>query len=232
MSSRAEEKERRRRERLAKEAAAASAARRKRTIAIVAAVIVAAGVAAGVVIAVAGGGSDGGKGKGGPVKVGGTPTSSDPFAPGVPFARGAGAEGQTVDGTQCLGSEQLAFHVHSHVDVFVNGRRVAIPANVGILGKCLYWLHTHDPTGVLHIESPEQRKFTLGTFFDIWGAPLSKREVLTWAITKDRPLAIYVNGKKFTGDPASLELGDGKQITIVIGRPPKQIPKTFDFSNA
>lgn len=232
MSSRAEQKERRRQERLAREAEAAGAARRKRVAVIVIGVLLLAGVAAGVVIAVTGGESGGDGGQSGAGNVNAEPTSSDPYAPGVPFAKGAGAEGQTIDGTECLGTEQLAFHVHSHLDVFADAKRVAIPANVGILGKCLYWLHTHDPTGTLHIESPEARDFKLGTFFDIWGAPLSERKVLSWKIDEQDPLAVYVNGKKVKGDPADISLKDRQQITIVIGKPPKKIPATFDFGNA
>ena len=64
-----------------------------------------------------------------------------------------------------------------------------VPAGVGIPGpqqvmdgfveggRCLYWLHTHDSTGVVHIESPVQRGYTLGQFFDVWGRPLSATQV-------------------------------------------------------
>jgi hypothetical protein len=44
-----------------------------------------------------------------------------------------------------------------------------IPPQIGIIpDKCIYWLHTHDGTGIIHIESPIKRDFTLGQFFDIW----------------------------------------------------------------
>ena len=75
----------------------------------------------------------------------------------------------------CLGTEQLAFHDHAHLAVFVNGAQRTVPAFIGIKpdGSCLYWLHSHTPDGVIHMESPEQRSFTLGNYFDIWGQPLS-----------------------------------------------------------
>jgi hypothetical protein len=34
--------------------------------------------------------------------------------------------------------------------------------------KCIYWLHTHDETGIIHIESPIKKDFILGQFFDLW----------------------------------------------------------------
>jgi hypothetical protein len=64
--------------------------------------------------------------------------------------------------------EQAAFHIHTHLDILINGKSYTIPPQIGIIpGKCFYWLHTHDESGVVHIESPVTRNFTLGQFFDI-----------------------------------------------------------------
>ena len=44
-----------------------------------------------------------------------------------------------------------------------------ISANIGIIPeKCIYWLHTHDNSGLIHIESPIKENFTLGQFLHIW----------------------------------------------------------------
>ena len=45
-------------------------------------------------------------------------------------------------------------------------------------------------------------------------------------------IAFYVNGKPYQQDPRAIELTDRKEIAIVIGTPPSQIPKTADFSSA
>jgi len=45
----------------------------------------------------------------------------------------------------------------------------------------------------------------------------------------DTSVLIYVDGKKFTGDPTTIELSDKKEIAIVIGTPPAQIPKKAPF---
>jgi len=43
----------------------------------------------------------------------------------------------------------LTRHVHQHLDVFVNGKRVVVPAEIGIGDRLLSPLHTHDASGVM-----------------------------------------------------------------------------------
>src|SRR5947209_3945435 len=71
-------------------------------------------------------------------------------APSDPAARVAAA------GLPMLGSEGSALHIHAHLDVIVDGRPVAVPALLGIDESAhqISPLHTHDETGVIHIESP------------------------------------------------------------------------------
>jgi hypothetical protein len=45
-------------------------------------------------------------------------------------------------------------------------------------------------------------------------------------------VAFYVNGAPYTGDPRDIKLTDHKEIAVVIGEPPAQIPAKADFSNA
>ena len=42
-------------------------------------------------------------------------------------------------------------------------------------------------------------------------------------------LQVFVDGDRFEGDPATIELVDQKEIAIVIGSPPETIPTSFDF---
>jgi hypothetical protein len=104
------------------------------------------------------------------------------------------ATGQKVDGISCDTNEQLVFHIHAHLTIMVNGTPRQVPAGIGIpgavatqtpagpfiqSGNCFYWLHTHAPDGIIHIESPVQRTYTLGEFFEEWGQPLSATQVGT-----------------------------------------------------
>jgi hypothetical protein len=185
--------------------AVARARRAKRTSSWWWALALAAVVAIGGVAIFASGGGSGGSnasstGKTGPV-----------LAPAD-----ASLTGNTIDGIQCLGSEQLAFHDHAHLTVFVNGSQRTVPAFIGIKpdGSCLYWLHSHTPDGVIHMESPEQRTFTLGNYFDIWGQPLSATQVgpAQGAVTA------FVDGKKVTGDPRDIKLGEHTNIQLDVGK--------------
>src|SRR5438045_2246489 len=74
-----------------------------------------------------------------------------------------------VDDIACQTNEQLAYHIHAHLSIYVNGAPVSQPANIGIASdkSCIYWLHTHRTDGVIHIESPNANKYSLGTFFKL-----------------------------------------------------------------
>jgi hypothetical protein len=140
------------------------------------------------------------------------------------------AQGQTVDGTECLGSEQTLFHIHAHLTLFVGGTARQLPYGIGITspkveqtaqgafvggGTCFYWLHTHAADGIIHIESPVQRTFTLGNFFDIWGEPLSRTQVGPAA----GKVTAFYNGQPFTGNPREIPLTAHAQIQLDVGKP-------------
>ena len=136
-----------------------------------------------------------------------------------------GGHGQVVDGIPCQASEQATYHVHAHLSILDNGEPVTIPANVGMTSNCLYWLHTHDTSGIIHVEAQSERAFTLGQFFDIWGQPLNGGNVAGHRGT----VTAFVDQQPFTGDPRSIPLNDRKSITLEIGKivPP---PANYGFS--
>ncbi|HEY9241340.1 MAG TPA: hypothetical protein VIP48_05120 [Streptosporangiaceae bacterium] len=138
--------------------------------------------------------------------------------------------GQKVDGIGCDTSEQTLFHIHAHLTIFVNGAARQVPAGIGIpgaqgqntptgtfigSGTCFYWLHTHAADGIVHIESPVQRTYTLGEFFNEWGQPLSANRVgpATGKVT-----ALY-NGHVYLGNPADIPLTRHAQIQLEVGSP-------------
>ena len=144
----------------------------------------------------------------------------------------SGGQGAPVDGVSCDTGEQLAFHVHAHLFVLKDGVRQPVSASVGIPGaplpRCFYWLHTHDRTGIIHMEAPRQQTFTLGQFFDIWGQPLTTSKIALLAVPTGQ-LAVFVDGHSYVGDPRQVELKDHTQVVIEIG---KQItPPTYDFGS-
>ncbi|MFN2465536.1 MAG: hypothetical protein ABR598_04650 [Candidatus Dormibacteria bacterium] len=143
----------------------------------------------------------------------------------------SGGQGQVVGGIPCEKHEQVAFHQHAHLFILRDGIAQPVSANVGIPGgallpKCLYWLHTHDRTGVVHIEAPGRRSFSLGQFFDIWGRPLSSDNVARLTVPASQ-FEVFVDGKPFTDDPRTIALKDHTQVVIEIGRQVE--PPSFDF---
>ncbi len=140
----------------------------------------------------------------------------------------SGGQGMPVDAIAADRTDQDAYHTHVHLSLYVNGKQAAVPAGIGIVppwigspnvfidgGRAMYWLHTHDNTGIIHIESPGRRNFTLGNFFDIWGVKLSQNQFLNIR-TK---VTTFVNGILYKGDPTTIELTPHKQITLELGAP-------------
>ena len=148
-------------------------------------------------------------------------------------------------------AEFLQYHVHAHLDVFVNGNPIRVPAGIGINIKdpgvtsakladgttayggielcrrvCISPLHTHDDTGVLHTETKTVQPNRLGQFFIEWAVRLTP-ECVGGYCKPEAPIAIYVDGKRFTGDPREIELSNLREIAIVIGTPPASIPSEF-----
>jgi hypothetical protein len=139
-----------------------------------------------------------------------------------------------------LTSEVLKYHVHAHLDVFKDGRPVVVPGGIGIDiddpavkefdepsgaayggieepcdDPCISPLHTHGADGVLHTESPTSKLNTFGQFLTQWDVELPDGA------------KVYVDGKEHTEDVADIELSDQRQITIVMGEPPDEIPAEF-----
>ncbi|CAN5861607.1 hypothetical protein BH23GEM3_BH23GEM3_07470 [soil metagenome] len=147
-----------------------------------------------------------------------------------------GGQGEPVSGVGCL--ETIAYHRHAHLSLFVEGERVAIPAAVGITnpvmqdgfafgpaGSCLYWAHTHDASGFIHIEPPSTDIIvTLGQFFDIWGHPLAADNVAGFR----GPVFVYVDGVRFRGDPRTIPFTQHGHIALYVGTPLPPIP-TYIF---
>jgi len=149
-----------------------------------------------------------------------------------------GGTGQPVDGIEGSSREMLRVHIHAHLSLFFNGQQIAIPCGIGIVkpfrisngfvgvGSGFYWLHTHDATGIIHIESPDSRSYTLGNFFDIWGEPLSARGVAGL----DGTVCAFVDGKAYSGDPRAITLAAHTQITLEVGGPVVP-PPVYVFPN-
>lgn len=118
--------------------------------------------------------------------------------------------------TRVLSNQPM--HIHPRLEIYVNGHRATVPANVGIDpdkhvdhsldkysgGHGPAPIHTHDATGTLHVESSKTLDWRLGDFFKIWG--LNLKGVDAWA---------YVGGK-WTQNVNGVPLKDGQRIGVFI----------------
>ncbi|MGH7706878.1 MAG: hypothetical protein ACREM6_02940 [Vulcanimicrobiaceae bacterium] len=135
--------------------------------------------------------------------------------------RPGGGQGQPVAGVQCNTSEMSVEHLHAHLSLFVNGKQIAIPGQIGIVSQgatagCLYWIHTHDASGIIHIESPlTTAPYTLGQFFAIWGEQLTSGNVAG----NRSSIHVFVNGQPYDGNPDAIPLTAHQEITLEVGKP-------------
>jgi len=156
----------------------------------------------------------------GPISGSGIPT----YWPDGPRATSA-----TIDGWACLSPFTKVSHNHAHLSIFLNGSQIAVPIWIGMMPTCTYGLHTHGDghSGRIHLEPANVSLVAkLGTFFAIWGQPLSRTNV--GGIT-GQPITVYVKDDgealtEYTGDLSALELISRREVTIVIGTLPAAIP--------
>ena len=176
---------------------------------------------------------------------GGTPAEKAPHVQGasryvqakpLPWNRPDNQQAQVkAAGLSLTPQEMLNVHYHAHLDVFVDGKPVTVPAGLGInIGPDntmpahgdpgIAPLHTHDTTGVLHIEAARDDKFTLGQAFAEWGVLLDQRQVGAY-----RDVRVFVDGKGYGGNPADLVLAEHQEIAVVAGHGDVKVPSSYDF---
>lgn len=137
-----------------------------------------------------------------------------------------------IDGVQCNSTEMLVYHIHQHLAMFDNGKSVTLPSSIGMPGgeqnaACYYWIHVHAAyPGILHVESPIQKTFTLGQFFDVWKAtkddaiPSSDAYVLKLQqAAAQGNVTVFVGSKRWTRGYRSVPLLSHESITVEIGKP-------------
>lgn len=133
-------------------------------------------------------------------------------------------------------NEPIVIHMHTTLRIIVHGKHVIIPKHIGIdpalykthdLDKYgiknprTYPLHTHDTSGVIHIESTQIRTFTLGQFFDVWGKTFNENCILDRCNDGLNEVRMHVDGIESFEFREHLTK-DGEVITIEYGPPEGQ----------
>lgn len=175
-----------------------------------------------------------------------SPAQTSPAAAPAP-ATPTGAAGWALDpaaggarikaaGLEILNAEGTAEHYHAHLDVFVDGKPITVPAEIGFSFGAggqpngISALHTHDTTGIIHIEAPTPgRSYTLGQVLREWG-------VLDGTDNTGAPhggtggWSAYVNGAKRDGAVTDVVLKAHDEVVLSFGAAPSPLPGTYTFS--
>lgn len=149
-----------------------------------------------------------------------------------------------INGVYCDQLEQTAYHHHVLLTIYIDGQQVTVPQGVGIAGTpssptCYYWLHTHDTSGVVHVEAPSGGSYTLKDFLDIWQSFANANNSIFYPsqLSSSTGWTIYVYqngvGKKLTGGLNSVDISSNQAwhelITIMYNSPQAKPVTTYSW---
>jgi len=94
------------------------------------------------------------------------------------------------------------YHSHPTLVVTISGVGQTIPVTFD--GSCAQPIHTHDSSGVLHVETDQDINYTLGDWFLLWGhavsnantAILNSTQIFTYKTGSGHTLNLTVNGSQ------------------------------------
>jgi len=95
---------------------------------------------------------------------------------------------------------------------------VQIAPNIGIdrASKAYSSIHTHDPSGIIHMESDRPHKFRLGDFFFIWGVRFGDESLGSLRNEGDKQVRVFVNGQAVKNANGYV-MKDGDNISVGYG---------------
>jgi hypothetical protein len=114
----------------------------------------------------------------------------------------------------------VGYHVHAQLRIYINGKQTTVPANLGIdpQGRFISPIHTHDTTGVVHMESTSYYPFTLGEFINIWGVLFNNNQIGQYKVGNGNVLQLWVNGKRVP-DPVNYKMKAHDIMVLGYGKP-------------
>lgn len=122
-------------------------------------------------------------------------------------------------GLALFAAEGKVLHRHEHLSITIDGAAVTVPAHLGIDRRTgrVSPLHTHDTTGIIHVESPVRRSFRLGQLFTEWDVALAPGRVGPWQDGAGGVrVALFVNGRRSAQDPRAVVLGARQDLDLVV----------------
>lgn len=140
----------------------------------------------------------------------------------------------TATGLPALRSEGSVTHTHQHLDIFIEGKSVPVPAEIGVSNEAGFIspLHTHNSDGIIHVESPVVATFTLGQFLNVWGVRLDDNCLGGYCSAGDKKLKVFINGQEVPSSFANEKLEPYQEIVVAYGiesQLPNPLPKSYKF---
>jgi hypothetical protein len=203
---------------------------RRRIAIVVGSIVVIGGIAAAVIAGVTGGGGTKKNPASDPRSLPGMLTTQATAAQPWPANSADALTRADAVGLPALGNE--SFHHHDLLQVFIHGDPIPVPAQIGISSEGGASMHTHDATGIMHLESGTPYSFILGEFFDVWGVLLTNRCIGGYCTSGPNELRVYVNGQQVTTDVRAIALTQHEDVVVTYGTTaqlPNPIPK--DYAN-
>jgi len=124
----------------------------------------------------------------------------------------------------CGPAERLERHAHAHLTIVIRGQLPPLPANIGITATQICWLHTHDTSGIIHIEAGDNRTFTLGDLFAVWRQPLGATVIDGDRVGSGESIQATVNQQPHSGAPETIVLKEHEDIVLQLGAPFLTVP--------
>ena len=206
------------------QAEAASALRRRRLIRVGGIVLAALVVAVVLIATTSGGSSHKTTARGGSGGEAGLLTTPAPWPPQY-----EGLQGRV----QSFGfppQSDAGYHVHAVLRIYAEGKQITVPEKIGIVSSEEYLapLHTHDTSGLIHIESSQPYPFKLGQFFSIWGVKFTNTQLGGYVAGHGNVLSVYVNGKP-VANPVEYVMNAHDLIVVGYGKP-GSFPTSFHYT--
>ena len=119
----------------------------------------------------------------------------------------------------CGPSEVFTRHDYAHLTILIRGQIKTVPAFVGITATSICWLHTHDTSGIIHVEAGDNRTLTLGDFSAVWRQPLSQTVIDGERAGNGGSVQTTVDQQTYAGTPETIVLKNHEDIVLQLGPP-------------
>jgi hypothetical protein len=156
------------------------------------------------------------------------------IAVGIGYGVVSGAFSPTTPPAAPVHEEKIVMHQHATLSIRIDGRSVTVPADIGINPRfykdhsydtygmkmpnmpsmpVMAPTHTHDTSGLIHMESTAVRDYTLSDLFNVWGAKFTDTCIMDNCNDGTKTVKVFVNGQP-NSEFRNYVMKDGDQIVI------------------